>query len=204
MFAALVAVSVLTGCGSSISTDRTAAGRPVALLPEQAFTEAPSDRRPAAAVPLDNGAVRKAIERYRIAKNRKPGPVQIGSFDLNGDGYAEALVLFSGPDWCARTGCSFVVFQLGKHGYELVSHSVRVRAPVRVGPGSSYGWRDLIVKTGGGPSPIRFVRLAFTGNGYPDNALLQPQPAEDVIAQAVELIAETDTAGHAAQVSATR
>jgi putative lipoprotein len=100
-------------------------------------------------------------------------------------------VLFAGPDWCQRTGCSLVVFREEETGYRPVSHVTRVRPPILVGPESSFGWRDLIVRTGGGPAPIRTVRLGFSGNGYPVNALLQPEPVADMIARSQQVLAES-------------
>lgn len=196
---ALAACSGSTRLGEGA---QSTAGRPVALVPRQADAGAPADR--GASAPLDEAELRKAIERYRITKDRRPSPVQVAGFDLSGDGQPEALVLYTGADWCTKTGCSFVVFQPSKYGYRPISHSVRVRGPIRIGPGSNYGWRDLIVKTGGGPSPIRFVRLGFTGNGYPQNALLEPQPTEDVLARSVEVIPETPFDAGVAQSSGTR
>jgi hypothetical protein len=60
-----------------------------------------------------------------------------------------------------------------------------------VGPETSFGWRDLIVRTGGGAAPVRTVRLGFTGKGYPANALLQPEPVSEMLSRSQEVMAET-------------
>jgi hypothetical protein len=84
-----------------------------------------------------------------------------------------------------------VIFQEGQEGYRPVSHITRVRPPILVGPDSNFGWRDLIVKTGGGAAPLRTVRLAFSGKGYPINALLQPEPVEDMVARSTQVMTES-------------
>ncbi len=137
---------------------------------------------------VDEPELRKAIERHRITKKRNESPVEFAGADLNSDGQAEAVVLFTGADWCSPTGCSLVVFAPSQFGYRTVSHTVSVKAPVGVGPGSNAGWRDLIAQSGGGAAPLKTVRLQFTGGGYPVNALLQPQPGPEVTSQAEILL----------------
>jgi len=200
MMFGLAAALLAAGCASQNASapDEISSGQPVALAP-------PSELRSSATPGVTLGEVNKAelakaIERYRISMERSESPVQTAGVDLTGDGRPEALVLFTGADWCTTTGCSFIVFRATETGYEPVSRTTRVRDPVKVAPGSNAGWRDLIVKTGGGAAPIRFVRLGFDGNGYPRNALLQPEPTDSVLAQSTEVIAEVSsrtTAGHA-------
>jgi hypothetical protein len=60
-----------------------------------------------------------------------------------------------------------------------------------VGPETNFGWSDLIVNTGGGPAPVRTVRLGFTGKGYPGNALLQPEPTAETLARSQGILAES-------------
>jgi len=60
------------------------------------------------------------------------------------------------------------------------------------------------VKTGGGAAPVRFVRLGFSGNGYPKNALLQPGPTEEVMAQATDVIPEVTFQTTTPQASSAR
>jgi hypothetical protein len=183
-------VAGLAGCGASSEGDgggslTTAA--PVALTPQR--TDMGGDT--ALIAPVDEAELRKAIERYRISKNRGEANVDNAGVDLNGDGKPEALVLFAGADWCLQTGCSLVVFQLEATGYRPVSHVTRVRPPIMVGPDNNFGWNDLLVQTGGGPSPVRTVRLGFTGNGYPGNALLQPEPLIETVSRSQGVLAES-------------
>jgi hypothetical protein len=201
--AAFACVALLAGCAAQPTTSGPADfsnSRPVTLSPRSGETSAPGITMGA----LDETELRKAIERQRLKLERDESPVRTAGVDLTGDGRVEALVLFTGPDWCVTTGCSFIVFRDSETGYEAVSRTTRVRGPVKVGPGSNAGWRDLIVQTGGGAAPIRFVRLGFSGNGYPRNALLQPEPREQLLAQATEVIAEAAFQATAPQASSAR
>ena len=180
---------MLAGCGGSEGGPAPAAlnaPAPVSLTPQR---DATADA--ALTAPVDVDELRKAAERYRVTKQRSISHYDHIGADLNGDGVPEAIVLFSGQDWCVKTGCSLVVFQQGQAGYRPVSHITRVRPPILVGPDSSFGWRDLIVDTGGGAAPLRTVRLAFSGKGYPINALLQPEPLQDMVARSTQVMTES-------------
>jgi hypothetical protein len=200
---ALMCLSLVAGCTAQPTTSGPAdmsTSRPVTLAP-------PSDAAEKARVTqgaLNETELGKAIERYRIKLDRDESPVKTAGVDLTGDGRAEALVLFTGADWCTTTGCSFIVFRESETGYEAVSRTTRVRGPVKVGPGSNAGWRDLIVKTGGGAAPVRFVRLGFSGSGYPTNALLQPGPTDEVLAQATDVIPDVQFQASKPQASSAR
>ena len=179
---------MLSACGGSDGPDTASlnAPAPVSLTPQR---DAAADAALVAPVKVEE--LRKAAERYRLTKQRSASHYDHVGADLNGDGRPEAIVLFSGQDWCVKTGCSLVIFQEGQEGYRPVSHITRVRPAILVGPDSNFGWRDLIVKTGGGAAPVRTVRLAFTGKGYPINALLQPEPVEDMVARSTQVMTES-------------
>ncbi len=200
--AAAAAAVLMLGCTTQPTSgpDEFTTNRPVTLAPPSGSA---TERRVTLAA-VDETELRKAIERYRIKLDREESPVETAGVDLTGDGVPEALALFTGPDWCVTTGCSFIVFRQSETGYEAVSRTTRVRGPVKVGPGSNAGWRDLIVKTGGGAAPIRFVRLGFSGDGYPGNALLQAEPREEVLAQATDVIREAPFQASKPQASSAR
>lgn len=128
-----------------------------------------------ALVPVDEALAHRAVENYRINKNRKKGPYQLQGVDLDGDGVGEALVLFGGKDWCTTSGCSLAILKSDARGYTPMFRTVRVRAPVIVARNESQGWRDIIVTSGGGGAPVRRVVLRFSGNGYPRNAMREPE-----------------------------
>jgi hypothetical protein len=188
--ATLLAAALTLGCTTqqSSSPEALSTNQPLRLSPNT--TSGDSGATGVALGEVDEAELAKALERYRIRMDRSESPVRSAGVDLTGDGQPEAIALFTGEDWCTTTGCSFIVFQETPRGYEPVSRTTRVRGPVLVGPGSNAGWRDLIVKTGGGAAPVRFVRLGFTGDGYPTNALLQPGPREETIAQSTEVLPE--------------
>ncbi len=186
MVAVLVVAGSLSGCrsgGVNPGADTTDRAAPVQLTRNGGPGAAASVRRN-----LDEADLRQAIERYRINKKRAPGAYQLVGADLNGNGKTEALVLFGGKDWCVKTGCSMAVFVAGEHGYRPSFRTVRVRGPVRVADISSNGWRDLIVSTGGGGAPVRRVRLKFVTNGYPRNAMLEPDASPTADDRAETLI----------------
>jgi hypothetical protein len=153
--------------------------------------------------PLDESLVRKSIENYRISKNRAKGPYRLVGADLNGNGSREAIVLFQGEDWCTRTGCSMAVFQSFKHGYRVISRTVRVKPPVEIASVMTNAYHDILVQTGGGPVPERRVRLKFTGEAYTRNAMLEAEvPLGSVVSTqiAIDTVtppSSTTTAGKA-------
>jgi hypothetical protein len=165
---------VLAACGGSSEkpessvTSGASDGAPVALAPRKS---APQN----VAMSVNQDEVLKAAERLRMTKKKKEGPFDQAGADFNSDGRAKALVLFTGQDWCSPQGCTLVIFEPSDIGFRPISQIVGVKPPVAVGPGSNAGWRDLIVKTGAG----KFVRLQFTGGGYPTNAATQPDAASD-------------------------
>jgi hypothetical protein len=168
---AIAAAGVLSGCsfGGRHESPAGPGDAPVALAPDRGSAQT-------IAMATDPDALSKAIERFRITKRKKAGsPFEQAGADLNSDGRANALVLFTGEDWCSPQGCTLVVFQPSEVGYKPISRTVGVKAPVAAGPSSNAGWRDLIVKTG----TNRMVRLQFTGGGYPVNAARQPEASAD-------------------------
>jgi hypothetical protein len=188
---AMAVALALAACGASTSPDAAlTAQAPIALTPKQ---DTASGAPGALSGKVNEPELRKAVERYNLAKQRTPGPYDFAGVDLNGDGKSEALVLFTGPDWCQKTGCSLVVFQEEQVGYRPVSHITSARPPVLIGPEASFGWRDLMANTGGGNAPVRTVRLGFSGKGYPANALLQPEPVSEMLARSQQVMGETPT-----------
>ena len=180
----MAAAGALAACSSSdkpVSAVTPSAAEamagPVALAPRRGSPQA-------IAMAVNQEALAKAIERLRITKKKPESPYDQAGADLNSDGRAKALVLFTGQDWCSPQGCTLAVFEPVDVGYRPVSQIIGVKAPVAAGPGSNAGWRDLIVKTGGN----KVVRLQFTGGGYPANAAGQPEGSNEDVAQSEVLI----------------
>ena len=151
-----------------------------------------------ALTPVNEAKARRAIENYRINKNRKKGPYQMTGADLDGDGVGEVMVLFSGEDWCNKAGCSLAILKSSERGYEPVFRTVRVKPPVIVARSASEGWRDIIVTSGGG-APLRRVVLRFSGNGYPRNAMREPEVPRDAPIDGEIAIAGGQGSGNALQ-----
>lgn len=177
---AVMVAGALGGCGGGAARApgmaSDAGSRPVQLSRQDR-----SRGQDSVLAALDEGEVRKAVETYRINKDRAKSPFEFAGADLNGDGVPEAVVLFSGRDWCAATGCSLAILKDGPHGYRPVSRTVRVKPPVVVAPEATNGWRDLFVSTGGaGGAPLRRVRLRFSGSRYTRNAMQEAEIPPDV------------------------
>ncbi|MGI9383220.1 MAG: hypothetical protein ACR2PO_08695 [Methyloligellaceae bacterium] len=181
VLALAVAAMALSGCRSGGGTGTSApyrdAERPVQLGPNAAGRRAGGvAAETSAKLPIDEVAVRRAIENYRINKKRAESAYRLVGADLDGDGVPEAIVLFEGDDWCRATGCSMAIFKLGQRGYRPAFRTVRVKPPVMISRTVSSGWRDLIVWTGGaGTAPKRRVLLKYSGSSYPRNAMLEPE-----------------------------
>lgn len=190
---AMAIASAVAGCGSLQSEPEglisAAPEGPVVLAPKRAADSGPAPI--AYAGSIDPAELGKAIERFRVTKKREASPYETGAADLNGDGKPEAVVLFTGQDWCLKTGCSLVVFQSQEFGFRPVSHIVNVRPAVLAAPSQGSGWRDLIVKTGGGGAPVRAVTVSFSSNGYAANAIVLPMADAAVASSAASIIQDT-------------
>ncbi len=177
VLAVSLVLAVLAGCRSGDGAG-TGAGASDPTRPVQLGRQAGSGATAGSSIlrPLDEVAVRRAVENYRINKKRAEGGYESAGADLDGDGVAEAIVLFEGQDWCAKTGCSMTVFKSDQRGFQAAFRTVRVRPPILAARSSSNGWRDLIVWTGGaGTAPKRRVLLKHSGSSYPRNAMLEPE-----------------------------
>ena len=95
--------------------------------------------------------------------------------DLNADAIPDALVLFTGPEWCGSGGCNMVVLRGAKDGFVFVSSSTITRQPVRVLKEARNGWRSLSVSVAGGGSDSGEVLMRFNGKRYPGNPTTQPR-----------------------------
>lgn len=92
-----------------------------------------------------------------------------GRADLDGDGNPELLVYVVGPTTCGTGGCPLLVFASAARGWRLVSTIGPSQTPVGVGAPSSSGWRDLVVRIGGGGAKSADMALSFDGQSYPAN-----------------------------------
>ncbi len=128
-----------------------------------------------ASAPIDKLDVKRAVERFHMNAGAPLGPYRSAGLDLDGDGRGEAVVLLEGESFCVRTGCTLLILKDGGSGLWPFAQIKRVKLPVVLALTSSRGWRDLLVRTGGGGMRRMTVKLSFGPNGYPGNAsILKP------------------------------
>lgn len=113
-----------------------------------------------------------ALESWRIHEGF--GELRSGTIDLNGNGVDEYVVRATDQDYCGSGGCTFFVLSAKAGGLRTVSRSTVTREPIRALSTTTHGWRDLIVRVGGGGIETHDVILRWTGKGYPANPSLAP------------------------------
>jgi uncharacterized protein len=89
--------------------------------------------------------------------------------DLDGDGKPELVVYVVGPTVCGSGGCDLLVFTPAGAGYRRLAAISVTQVPIRASSAKSSGWRDLVVRIGGGGGRSGDVALAFDGKTYPRN-----------------------------------
>jgi len=94
--------------------------------------------------------------------------------DLNADGRREALILLSGSSWCGTGGCRLLILTPTRGGWRFVTKTTITRAPVRLLPSRHHGWKDLVVRVGGGGLETGNALLRFDGHRYPSNPSMVP------------------------------
>ena len=190
--APLAAGLLIAGCGGSATesmrethaavvdvnaTFSTTEAKPVAL------TRAKDASVPAeAAARIDEASIRPAIEAYARGKQLSAGTFVLSGADLNGDGRAEALVLFTGESWCHPHGCPLAIFEKGTTGWRHVVTLARVRPPIRISAGKSGSWRDIWAESGKddlkSKAPTRSVLFKWSLSSYPTSAALALEPKD--------------------------
>lgn len=120
------------------------------------------------------------------------------TIDLNADGRPERVVHVVGPTACGSGGCPTLVFTPERSGHRLVSTISSTQPPIRAGRGRVKGWRNLIVRVGGGATRERDVALSYDGRRYPGNPTVKgPSVAATRARDTQVLIATTATAANA-------
>jgi len=104
--------------------------------------------------------------------------------DLNDDTIADAIVLFDAAGFCGTGGCNLEFYRGTKTGLEFLSGSTISIPPIRVTSEKQYGWKTLIVSSGGTGT----VLLRFNGSRYPLNPSLQPKATRAQINAALTVL----------------
>lgn len=112
--------------------------------------------------------------------------VRAAAIDLNGTGGDEYVVLASDPRYCGSGGCALFVLSAEGGPLRTISRSTITRPPIRALATRTLGWRDLVVRIGGGGMATRDVVLRWNGQSYPLNPSLaptqeEPSPGETVL-----------------------
>ncbi len=94
--------------------------------------------------------------------------------DLNGDGLAEVVVLAQARSFCGSGGCMMLVLTAEGESYRVVTKTTVVQKPIRLLPTSTNGWRDIVVRVGGGGAEPANRLLGFDGRTYPTNPTVPP------------------------------
>jgi hypothetical protein len=151
---------------------------------------------PEAAARIDEASIRPAIEAYARGKNETAGTFVLAGADLNGDGKAEALVLFTSERWCHPHGCPLAIFERGTTGWRHTVTIARIRPPIRVSASRTGAWRDIWARSGQddarGKTLLRSVLLKWGTASYPTSAALaleskDQMPDGETIIAAAEL-----------------
>jgi len=81
-------------------------------------------------------------------------------YDLNGDGFDEAIVLLN---WCNdNTGCELLIFSGDKNGnYQFSSRISPVNAPIIISTTQQFQWQSLLIEGDSGWSQLRFDGLSY-------------------------------------------
>ena len=101
------------------------------------------------------------------------GKYRSSMVDLNDDSMPDAIVLFD-QDRCGTGGCNMEIYRGTKTGFEFLSGSTITFPPILVTSEKRYGWKTLIVFSGGTGT----VLIRFNGSRYPLNPSLQPEATQ--------------------------
>lgn len=147
----------------SFQLDKMSGGQILNLTPQVI----PAQRKftPARLTPAGlDSAVQQAVSDYFRYHRTNPGKTQFNAikYDLNGDGIDDAIVQLN---WCTQQGCVLLVFQGTGNGYQFLSRTEHVNAPIFVGQTVQYGWPSLYSQVSGS-----WRSLHYNGVSYPADA----------------------------------
>lgn len=149
-----------------------------------------AQRRPLKPPTPDPAVVAAAIRRALGADSALavPGHYQSAALWLDGDTRADLVVLVRAPALCELAGCTLFVFKGSADGYQFISRTTSVVAPIQVrqwpepdkpngiAEEANEGKVDLQVKVNGGAFGLRDAILRYREGHYPRNASFEPPP----------------------------
>jgi putative lipoprotein len=105
--------------------------------------------------------LQKALNQYFKIHRSDPKKTKFSSvsYDLNGDGIEDAIVLL---DWCSKAGCEMLIFEGQEAEYRFSSRVSRVQLPLFVSNSQHYLWQSLLVEKN-----KQWLTLDFDGISYP-------------------------------------
>ncbi len=173
--------ALLTGCGSSQTSEHARAGSLSAISPAAGGPLLPLPGEIPVADPNDEvlmSAISEWLEQEGGSVNSR---YEFTRVDLNRDGRREGLVLMQSPhqEWCMEYGCTMFIFQAHEEGFSFLSEISPIRGPMTVADSGTNGWRDIIAYVSGRDSTdARNVALTFDGQSYPQQPAFLPAVAE--------------------------
>jgi hypothetical protein len=127
----------------------------------------------------------EAFKQHLMLKKDEPVPkYQYALTDLDNDGQNDAVILITDNDYCGSGGCNLLIFHRTQKGFTFVSESTICKSPIRIMDHLSYGWKSIIVYTGGTGDVV----LRFNGKKYPSNPSMQSKATKQQLESAKILI----------------
>ncbi len=120
--------------------------------------------------------------RYQPEDYAVDGKYVSARVDLNDDKIPDAIVLFNQN--CGTGGCNMEIYRGTEAGFEFLSGSTITFPPIRVTSEKRYGWKTLIVFSGGTGN----VLMRFNGSRYPLSPSLQSKATPSQIKAAPTVI----------------
>lgn len=150
-----------------------ACGDPDAAVPADAASAEAPPLPPAIGEPAPAPA---GLEAFLRARNSDAGDLRyaFAPVDLDGDGAEEVLAYVVGPNVCGSGGCNLYVLTPDGDDWRTVTRTTVTQTPIGVLETSTGGWRDLVVSVGGGGMDAGWIKLAWDGDGYPENPTAVP------------------------------
>ncbi|MCE2572156.1 hypothetical protein [Motilimonas eburnea] len=107
--------------------------------------------------------IQQAVAEYFRYHRTSPANTKFSAvkYDLNGDGIDDAIVQLN---WCSKHGCVMLVFEGTGKGYQFLSRTEHVAAPILVGQSQQYHWQTLYSQVAGDWRSLYYNGVSYPGN----------------------------------------